>query len=268
MPVEARSLSRRKPESRWQLGRRTLTTDGPMITLSEIRTKWLIYEPNYRKEHSMRLTPRPSSATFIDFQDCYDALAEFKGVGARNVDFKRLLEIDEGVRRKHKLPLDRPIIGFATVDTRATPDDPQDRFTRAVEKAGIVLERIDYRDAFLDPGAGRASPDDGPRPRGVQTLAPAVSFALGALATSDGPSVVLVAGGFDHSYAVRNFAQQGGKVFLAFWRSCVDQRFFSRKIDTIPGVTFIDLEQTPEVLGLGAHAAVGGMKPAGLSVLF
>jgi hypothetical protein len=213
---------------------------------------------------------RPSTATLINFQDCHDALTELRGIGAKSVDFKGLLDTDLTIRKNLQLPPVRPVIGFASVDTRVGPDDPQDRFARAVENAGILLERIDYRDAYVNPPGpfvNQGGTDDGTRPRGVQTLAAAVSFAMGALATREKPSVVLIAGRFDHAYAIRHFAEQGGTVCLAFWRSCIDQRFFSR--DALSGIKFVDLEDYPAVMG-GVDVKGGGRpgKRPGVSALF
>lgn len=217
---------------------------------------------------------KPSTATLINFQDLHEALVELRDLGAKNVDFKGLLETELWIRRDNGLAVERPILGFASVDTRIGPDDPQDRFARAVENAGIALERIDFRDAYVNPPEpiGQRRPDEGePRP-GVQTLAAPVSFAMGALATRENASVVLFAGRFDHAYAVRHFAERGGSVYLAFWRSCIDPRFFSRHIDSLPRVKFINLEDHPAVLGgfdfESARGDSQAVKRSPLSTLF
>jgi hypothetical protein len=195
----------------------------------------------------MSKRPRASSATLVNFQDCHVALQELRPFGARAVDFKGLLDADLEVRRKSGFPLERVVVGFASVDTRGERAEAQDRFVRAAQAAGISLEQIDYRDAYVNPPAGSDEP--GPRPRGIQTLAAPISFALGAMADRDGATVVLIAGSYDHSYAVRQFVARGGRIVLAFWRSCVDQRLFARDVTNQPGVTFADLEEYPSVLG-------------------
>jgi hypothetical protein len=205
----------------------------------------------------------------INFQDCHAAVHELRQAGARAVDFKGLIEADTSIRRSQKWPVERAVVGFASVDTRVERGDPQDRFVRAVEAAGIVLEQIDYRDTYVNLPAPE---EGGVRPKGVQTLAPALSFALGALSDRADPSVLLVAGSYDHAYSIRQFAARGGRVVIAFWRACADQRLFTREIDKLPNVSFVDLAEFPEVLG-GVDVRVRApevreSRPSGISILF
>jgi hypothetical protein len=167
--------------------------------------------------------------------------------GARTVDFKGLLETDAEIRRSRGLPVDRATVGFAAVDTRSERAEAQDRFVRAAQTAGISLEQIDYRDAYVNP-TGTAD-ESVQKPKGVQSLAAPISFALGALADRDAATVVLIAGSYEHAYGVRQFAARKGRIVIAFWRSCIDQRFFAREVMNAPGITFVDLEEYPAVLG-------------------
>jgi hypothetical protein len=190
---------------------------------------------------------RPSSATLVNFQDCHAALQELRHAGARTVDFKGLLETDAEIRRNGGLPIDRAIVGFASVDTRSERADAQDRFVRAAQAAGISLEQIDYRDAYVNPTG--AADESGPKLKGIQSLAAPISFALGALADREAATLVLFAGSYEHAYGVRQFAARKGRIVIAFWRSCIDQRFFAREVIDAPGISFVDLEQYPAVLG-------------------
>jgi hypothetical protein len=161
-------------------------------------------------------------------------------------------------------------VGFASVDTRSERAEAQDRFVRAAQAAGISLEQIDYRDAYVN----ATSPGDetGLRAKGIQTLAAPISFALGALADRDAATVVLFAGSYDHAYGIRQFAARNGRLVIAFWRSCVDQRFFAREVIGSPNISFVDLEEYPAVLG-GIDVRVGvsntaGVRPGGIGTLF
>jgi hypothetical protein len=181
----------------------------------------------------------------VDFQQIHLALQYFKPQGATSVVFSELLAADGLIRSRNGLGDRTTALGYVSVDPNS---EPQRRFVHAAGVAGIAVDALEFRDTFVSIGTG--SMESAGKP--ISTLSPPLSFALGALAAKPSPSAVVFSGSFELAYALGSFAGNNGKVVLAFWRSCIDQRFFARDFFDRYDVGFVDLDSAEfgPILGL------------------
>jgi hypothetical protein len=145
--------------------------------------------------------------------------------------------------------------------------EAQQRFLKALERLGIMVEAVPFRHAqHAVPLSGATNErQTGPG----SSLAPQIAYALGLLADRTAPEVLLVSSDFGLFHPLLDFVRnRGGKAALAFFKRFLEPRW-AALLDK-PDIRLIDLDPaSTKLLGLdlSVPAADEGPSAGGLATL-
>jgi hypothetical protein len=193
----------------------------------------------------------------LDSAAVYDhvrRLREQKVANSGNPDYAALLEAV--CRRSHSDFTQK--LAFVAVNPE---HEGQQKFCSYLQDAlGFLVDRTDYRDAFIIPG----------REHPYQRLSTRITYVLGLVAHMR-PEFVIVSDAFDIYYPLIDFVtNRGGRASIAFFRSAMEDRWQKAGLfDPDSPIEFIDLsEDSKQILGVDLGSSIrSGVKQGGLAAL-
>jgi hypothetical protein len=212
------------------------------------------------------VSKQPSSVDILDCQSLYGVVESIKELLGQSapLNYGALLEYLAEIRATLGFRPAETCLAVAAIDELS---EAQGRFVQALQRLGIVVHRINWRQALNAPPPGTA----GERVPLGSSLAPQIAYVLGLLASRENPEVLVVSSNFHLYHPLIDFVQERrGKAALVFFEQFLDHRWEAVRPWEKSGLKFVGLDSaSPKLLGVDLTSSGGGDRatPDGLAAL-